>query len=156
MSEGKSKQIEFLKRENRRKNTEKMMAKFNESGFIPQEENDIFCKKVFLKVLLEKQLEIKECNFEANVLKSKQILEQVDKNNKVFVRPSRLLVSNGFEVEAVSINAIEVLKDIELACEISGFNKGMFDFMLVADDLSYGVCIERGEYSFIQVFWGVA
>lgn len=156
MSENRLQQIKFLKRENRRKNTTKLVIKFNESGFMPQEENDIFCKKVFSKVLMEKQVEVKEGSFEANVLKSKQILEKVDINNKVLIKPSRFLVYTGFEVEAVSINAIEVLKDIELAFEISGFNKGMFDFMLVADDMSYGICIEQGEYSFNQVFWGVA
>lgn len=155
MINGKLQRIEFLKRENRRKNSAKLMEKFNVGEFMPQEDNDVFCKKVFSKVLLENQIEINESSFEANVLRSKQILKQVDINNKILLKPSRFLISNGFEVEAVNVNAVAVIKDIELACEISGFNKGVFDFMLIADNMSYGICIERGEYSFNQVFWGI-
>jgi hypothetical protein len=147
--------IEFLKRENRRSKINKMMDKFSVGDFLSQKENDFFCKKIYSKLSMINQVEINECSLEANILKSKQIIEQVKIHDKLLEKKARFLVSTSFEVEAVSVNPVDIINNVEFASEVCGFNDGMFDFMLVAEDLSYGVCIERGEYAFYKLFWGL-
>ena len=67
-----------------------------------------------------------------------------------------LFFSKGGKIEAVKLNIGEVFENLEALSTISKFLTGYADFVLVGDDLEFGIVIERTEYHYEFSMWGVS
>ena len=63
------------------------------------------------------------------------------------------LFSKGGKIEAVKLNIGEVFENLEALSTISKFLTGYADFVLVGDDLEFGIVIERTEYHYEFSMW---
>ena len=64
---------------------------------------------------------------------------------------ARLLLST----ECVKVNIDEVFGNLNIILEKTDFLNGRGDFILVDDDLNYGICILRTEYYYEFCMWGI-
>ncbi|MEW9180385.1 hypothetical protein AB2553_08085 [Bacillus mycoides] len=125
-------------------------------SFMDAESNDLFCKELFNT--LEQNSNIKNfgsTDYEENGRLSIALLKETAKNIKFPVNQGRLFFSKGGKIEAVKLNLAEVFNNLEELSTISRFLTGYADFVLVGDDLEFGVCIERTEYHYEFSMWGI-
>ncbi|MDM5188418.1 hypothetical protein QUF99_14160 [Bacillus sp. DX4.1] len=128
----------------------------SKESFMDAESNDLFCKELFSK--LEKTSDIKifgDTNYKENGKLSIALLKETVKTINFPVNQGRLFFSRGGEIEAVKLNITEVFDNLEDLSVISRFLSGYGDFVLVGDDLEFGVCIERTEYYYEFSMWGI-
>lgn len=124
-------------------------------SFMDAESNDLFCKELYSK--LEKNSDIKilgDTNYKENIKLSIKLLKETVKTIKFPVNEGRLFFSRGGRIEAVKLNIAEVFDNLEELSTISRFLTGYADFVLVGDDLEFGVCIEITEYHYEFSMWG--
>ncbi|WIY63107.1 YxiF family protein [Bacillus arachidis] len=125
-------------------------------SFMDAESNDLFCKELYSK--LEKNSDIKilgDTNYKENIKISIELLKETVKTIKFPVNQGRLFFSRGGKIEAVKLNITEVFNNLEELSAISRFLTGYADFVLVGDDLEFGVCIETTEYHYEFSMWGI-
>ncbi|OOR53893.1 hypothetical protein BGP34_27650 [Bacillus mycoides] len=94
-------------------------------------------------------------DYEENGRLSITLLKETAKAIKFPVNQGRLFFSKGGKFEAVKLNIAEVFDNLEELSTISRFLTGYADFVLVGDDLEFGVCIERTEYHYEFSMWGL-
>ncbi|PEO40405.1 YxiF family protein [Bacillus pseudomycoides] len=125
-------------------------------SFMDAESNDLLCKELFNK--LEQNSNIKNfgsTDYKENGKLSIVLLKETAKSIKFPVNQGRLFFSRGGKIEAVKLNISEVFDNLEELSTISRFLTGYADFVLVGDDLEFGVCIERTEYYYEFSMWGI-
>ncbi|MGG3529190.1 hypothetical protein COM13_30550 [Bacillus pseudomycoides] len=125
-------------------------------SFMDAESNDLLCKELFNK--LEQNSNIKNfgsTDYKENGKLSIALLKETAKSIKFPVNQGRLFFSRGGKIEAVKLNISEVFDNSEELSTISRFLTGYADFVLVGDDLEFGVCIERTEYYYEFSMWGI-
>ncbi|MFL0405689.1 hypothetical protein ACH0BP_29375 [Bacillus nitratireducens] len=125
-------------------------------SFMDAESNDLFCKELYSK--LEKNSDMKilgDTNYKENIKLSIKLLKETVKTIKFPVNQGRLFFSRGGKIEAVKLNITEVFNNLEELSAISRFLTGYADFVLVGDDLEFGVCIETTEYYYEFSMWGI-
>lgn len=155
--------MEILKRKVKRKASRKELINelsnivtISMESFIDAESNDLFCKELYSK--LEKNSDIKifgDTDYKENRKLSIALLKETIKSIKFPVNQGRLFFSRGGKIEAVKLNITEVFNNLEEVSAISRFLTGHADFVLVGDDLEFGVCIETTEYHYEFSMWGV-
>ena len=159
MNNAKSNKFEFLKRRNRRNNLIKKLSNFTSvtyESLMEADINDLFCKKVFdLLSTLTNKVSIKEENYMDNIKTSIQLIEKTLKNSNLSNSSSRVLLFRDEEIEAVQININELYNHLNKILDITKFTIGYADFILVSDNLDFGICIERTEYQYEMYIWGV-
>jgi hypothetical protein len=153
----KKNRMEFLKRKNRRSNLIKELSNIitvsNES-LLEMEANDSFCKKVFeILNTLESKISIQEQDYEN--ISIKLIREIIDKN-EFSKNVGRVLFFRDEEVEAVELNISELSLKLEEILGIATFTMEYGDFILVDNDLKFGISIESAEYQYEFYSWGTA
>ncbi len=84
------------------------------------------------------------------------MLKEIAKTIKFPVNQGRLFFSKGGKFEAVKLNIAEVFENLEALSTISRFLTGYADFVLVGDDLEFGIVIERTEHHYEFSMWGVS
>lgn len=77
-------------------------------------------------------------------------------NIKVIPKKGRLLFFRENEIEAMLINVNEVFSHLDNILKLTKFSVGYGDFILVAEDLNFGLCIERTEYFYEFSVWGLS
>ncbi|MED1115260.1 YxiF family protein [Bacillus paramycoides] len=125
-------------------------------SFMDAESNDLFCKELYSK--LEKNSDIKifgDTNYKENIKLSIKLLKETVKTIKFPVNEGRLFFSRGGRIEAVKLNITEVFNNLEDLSAVSRFLNGNGDFVLVGDDLEFGLCVERTEYHYEFSMWGI-
>lgn len=147
--------IDALKKITKRKYLIKELNNYIKVSYdelLPQEENIIFRKKVFDKLnsLTEKQ-RIGDEDYKKNTEISINLLNHMKDNINFKDKKARLLLSN----EAVKVNINEVFENLNIILEKTNFLNGRGDFILVDDNLNYGVCIQRTEYYYEFCMWGI-
>ncbi len=151
--------MELLKRKSRRKNLIKELNFMNliEEPFLEFEDNDLFCKKVFsLLNTMKNKLQLQGDNYKENIQKSIQLLNDIIDNTELTPKKGRLLFFSENEIEAVLINVKDVFSNLDKVLELTKFSVGYGDFLLVAEDFNFGLCIERTEYSYEFTVWGLS
>lgn len=154
--------MEFLKRKVKRNADRKELINelsnivtISMESFMDAESNDLFCKELYSK--LEKNSDIKilgDTNYKENIKLSIKLLKETVKTIKFPVNQGRLFFSREGKIEAVKLNITEVFNNLEELSAISRFLTGYADFVLVGDDLEFGVCIEATEYHYEFSMWG--
>ncbi|MDQ0818996.1 hypothetical protein QF033_003574 [Bacillus pumilus] len=81
----------------------------------------------------------------------KEMVSQV----KVTPTQGRLIFFREHEIEAVLLNLNEVFSHLNQLLEQTKFLSGYGDFILVAEDFRFGLCIERTEYYYEFSTWGL-
>ncbi len=81
----------------------------------------------------------------------KEMVSQV----KVTPTQGRLIFFREHEIEAVLLNLNEVFSHLNQLLEQTKFLSGYGDFILVAEDFCFGLCIERTEYYYEFSTWGL-
>ncbi|PFE03259.1 hypothetical protein COE15_26855 [Bacillus cereus] len=159
MSNMNKSRMEILKRNASRKeliNELSNIVTISKESFMNTESNDLFCKELFSK--LEKNSNIKifgSTDYKENGKLSIELLKETVKTIKVPVNQGRLFFSRGGKIEAVKLNIAKVFDNLEELSTISRFLTGYADFVLVGDDLEFGVVIECTEYHYEFSMWGV-
>jgi hypothetical protein len=151
--------MELLKRKSRRKVLIKELkcVNFLEEPFLIIEENDLFCKKVFsLLYTRTNKVRIQDGNHNGNIQKSIQLIKETIVNTNIISKEGRLLFFRENEIEAVLININDVFSNLDKILELTKFSIGWGDFILVAEDFSFGLCIERSEYFYECSIWGLS
>nr|WP_254637627.1 hypothetical protein [Bacillus pumilus] len=97
-----------------------------ENAFLDIEENQLFCQKVF------------------TFLQSREDKIQIHGNHY-----------REHEIEALLVNVHEVFSHLNQLLEQTKFSSGYGDFILVAEDFCFGLCIERTEYFYELSIWGL-
>jgi hypothetical protein len=153
------KKIEILKRKSRRSNLVTKFSKYinitNES-FLAQEDNRAFCTKVRERFNSEVPLKnIGGANYQENVTLSSVALNEIIQDIGLINCKAFLFIDNEYEVEAVRVNIIDVFNNISEILEKIGFFSMCNDFMLVGDNLDFGICVIRNEYFYEVYRWGI-
>ncbi|WLD93037.1 hypothetical protein [Alkalihalobacillus sp. AL-G] len=159
LSDERIKKMELLKRKSRRKNLIKGLNFMNltEDPFLDIEDNDLFCKKVFSLLNTKKnKIQLQGNDYKDNIQKSIQLLNETFDNIEVTRNKGRLLFFRENEIEAVLINVNEVFSNLDKVLELTKFSVGYGDFILVAEDFYFGLCIERTEYYYEFSVWGLS
>ena len=119
---------------------------------LSQEENIVFRKKVFDKInsLTEKQ-KVGNEDYKKNREITINLLNNIKNNSNFKDKKARLLIST----ECVKVSMDEVFRNIDIILEKTDFLNGRGDFILVDDDLNYGICILRTEYYYEFCMWGI-
>ncbi len=129
---------------------------FTEEPFLDIEDNDLFCKKVFLILnTRENKVQLQGDDYKKRIKKSIQLINDTIDNIEVIPKKGRLLFFRENEIEAVLINVSEVFSNLDKVLELTKFSAGYGDFILVAEDFDYGLCIERTEYFYEFSVWGL-
>lgn len=150
--------IKLLKRKNKRKNLIKELnfMNFTEEPFLDIKDNELFCKKVFsILNTKENKVQLQGDDYKERIQKSIQLINDTIDNIKVIPKKGRLLFFRETEIEAVLINISEVFNNLDKILELTKFSVGYGDFILVAEDYDYGLCIERTEYFHEFSVWGL-
>ncbi|BFH11629.1 hypothetical protein J6TS7_66130 [Paenibacillus dendritiformis] len=158
MKDDRMKKMEFLKRKNRRNNVIKELdfMKLPTDPLLEIEENDLFCKQVFLKLSsIRNKIILQGMNYEENINKSVQTLRNIQLTTDTLSKEGRVFFFGEQEIEAVKLNVNEVFRNLEEILKLTKFATGYADFILVADDLHFGICIERTEYHYELSIWGL-
>ncbi|MGE7949914.1 YxiF family protein [Lysinibacillus sp. NPDC093688] len=159
LSNDRTTKMELLKRKSRRKNLIKELNFMNltEEPFLDIEDNDLFCKKVFSVLNTKKnKIQLQGDNYKENIQKSIQLLNEIIDNIELTPKKGNLLFFRENEIEAVLINVHEVFSNLDKVLELTRFSVGYGDFILVAEDFNFGLCIERTEYFYEFSVWGLS
>ncbi|MCM3705292.1 MULTISPECIES: YxiF family protein [Cytobacillus] len=151
--------MKLLKRQSRRRNLVKEINFMNltEEPFLDIEDNDLFCKNVFsLLNTKEYKIQLQGENYKEHIQKSIQLLKDTVDNIEVIPKQGRLLVFRENEIEALLVNVTEVFSHLNEIIELTNFSVGYGDFILVAEDFNFGLCIERTEYFYELSVWGLS
>ncbi|WP_405096937.1 hypothetical protein [Oceanobacillus sp. FSL H7-0719] len=151
--------MELLKRQSRRKNLVKEINFMNltEEPFLDIEDNDLFCKNAFsLLNTKENKMQLQGDSYKERIQKSIQLLNDTIDNIEVIPKQGRLLFFRENEIEAVLVNVNEVFSHLNEIIELTKFSVGYGDFILVAEDFNFGICIERTEYFYELSVWGLS
>ncbi|ATP95962.1 YxiF family protein [Bacillus altitudinis] len=150
--------IETLKRKSRRKHliNELSYMTLPEPPFLEVEENQFFCQKVFIFLQSrEHKSQIHGDNYLEHIEKSTQMLNEMVGRIKETPKQGRLLFFRDHEIEALLVNVDEVFHHLNQLLEQTKFLSGYGDFILIAEDFHFGLCIERTEYFYEFSFWGM-
>lgn len=150
--------IVTLKRKGRRKHlmNELSYMTLPENAFLDIEENQLFCQKVFSFLQLrEDKIQIHGNDYREHIEKSEQMLKEMVQKVKLSPKQGRLLFFRDHEMEALLVNVEEVFSHLNQLLEHTKFSIGSGDFILVADDFHFGLCIERTEYYYELSIWGM-
>lgn len=159
LSDERKTKMELLKRQSRRKNLVKEINFMNltEEPFLDIEDNDLFCKNVFsLLNTRENKIQLQGDSYKEHIQKSIQLLNDTIDNIEVLPKQGRLLFFRENEIEAVLVNVNEVFSHLNEIIELTKFSVGYGDFILVAEDFNFGLCIERTEYFYELSVWGLS
>ncbi|MGF9856577.1 YxiF family protein [Priestia endophytica] len=159
LSNEKTTKMELLKRKSRRKNLlqELSYITFTEEPFLDVEHNDRFCKKVFSLLNIKKnKIKLQGNDYKENIQKSIDLLNETIHTIRVIPKRGRLLFFREDEIEAVLISMNEVFSNLHMILESTKFSTGYGDFILLAEDFSFGLCIERTEYFYEFSTWGLS
>ncbi|MCM3031748.1 hypothetical protein [Niallia sp. MER 6] len=159
LSDERTTKMELLKRQSRRKNLVKEINFMNltEEPFLDIEDNDLFCKNVFsLLNTRENKIQLQGDSYKEHIQKSIQLLNDTIDNIEVIPKQGRLLFFRENEIEAVLVNVNEVFSHLNEIIELTKFSVGYGDFILVAEDFNFGLCIERTEYFYELSVWGLS
>lgn len=151
--------IELLKRNNRRKNLVKEIdfIKHAEEPFLNIEDNNLFCKNVYsILNKRENKIKLQGDSYKEHIQNSIQLLNDTIDKIKVTPKQGRLLIFRETEIEAVLVDIVEVLSHLNKIIELTKFSVGYGDFILVAEDFNFGLCIERTEYFYEFSVWGLS
>lgn len=151
--------MKLLKRQSRRRNLVKEINFMNltEEPFLDIEDNDLFCKNVFsLLNTKENKIQLQGESYKEHIQKSIQLLNDTVDNIEVIPKQGRLLVFRENEIEALLVNVTEVFSHLNEIIELTNFSVGYGDFILVAEDFNFGLCIERTEYFYELSVWGLS
>lgn len=152
--------IKALKRKNRRNNLIKDLEKYiniSSVAFLELEDNECFCRKVF-KILNQNKNKIRfgDENYQKNIKLSFEMLKNLTIINKIPTNKDvRLFFFREQEIEAIRISISDIFNNLEFILEKIGFLNGTADVIIVSDDLTLGICIERDEHWFEFSYWGV-
>ncbi|MCB5237923.1 hypothetical protein [Niallia circulans] len=159
LSDERKTKMELLKRQSRRKNLVKEINFMNltEEPFLDIEDNDLFCKNVFSLLNTRKnKIQLQGDSYKEHIQKSIQLLNDTIDNIEVIPKQGRLLFFRENEIEAVLVNVNEVFSHLNEIIELTKFSVGYGDFILVAEDFNFGLCIERTEYFYELSVWGLS
>lgn len=159
LSDERKTKMELLKRQSRRKNLVKEINFMNltEEPFLDIKDNDLFCKNVFsLLNTKENKIQLQGDSYKEHIQKSIQLLNDTIDNIEVIPKQGRLLFFRENEIEAVLVNVNEVFSHLNEIIELTKFSVGYGDFILVAEDFNFGLCIERTEYFYELSVWGLS
>ena len=150
--------LELLKRKSRRNNLIKDLPFLNPTveRFLDMEENDIFCRKTvsLLQARINK-IQVQGDHYKETIQKSVALLKKISENTAGTSQKGRLLFFRENEIEAVLISVEEVFSNLDKVLELTKFLEGHGDFIFVAEDFSFGLCIERTEYFYEFSAWGL-
>lgn len=158
MNNNRNSKIETLKRKSRRKHlmNELSYMTLPENAFLDIEENQLFCQKVFTFLQSrEEKVQIYGNHYREHIEKSEQMLKELVKKVKITPTQGRLLFFRDREIEAFLVNVDEVFSHLNQLLEQTKFSTGYGDFLLVAEDFRFGLCIERTEYYYELSIWGL-
>ena len=158
MSDERKTKMELLKRQSRRKHLVKEMNFMNlkEEPFFNIEDNDLFCKNVFsLLNTRGNKVQLQGDSYKEHIRISIQLLNDTINAIEVIPKQGRLLFFREKEIEAVLVNVNEVFNYLYKLMELTKFSIGYGDFILVAEDFNFGLCIERAEYFYEVSVWGL-
>ncbi|MEN1934183.1 hypothetical protein AAIE21_00930 [Paenibacillus sp. 102] len=163
MSDVRKQRIEVLRRkvwrDAQRKDLIDEVSKFipiSIASFMDPEANSIFCKELFSKLdNLSDRTIFGNTNYEENKKLSLELLEEVVKIINFPANQGRLFFFREHGIEAVNLDINELFQNLEEISIITNFLNGYGDFILVGDNLEFGVCIERTEYHYEFSIWGV-
>lgn len=150
--------IEILKRKVRRKTLINELVKhvnISEESFLEINANEDFCNKVFKKLnTLNNKFKIGGGDYKVNANLSKDYLTK--KLSQVIYKEVivKVFFYREYEIEVVSISLKEVIMQLDKILEVMKFFDGYSDFILVGEDLEFGICIERTEYFYEYSEWG--
>jgi hypothetical protein len=151
--------IELLKRKNRRSNFLKelqQVVNITDASFLEPEDNDEFCKDVFKKInSMNNRIRFGSDNLKKNMELSVSILLNIDNKEELLKKNIRILFYRQIEIEAVKIDGREIFGKLQYLLDKSRFSDIFVDFVIVSDDLSTGICIERNEYCCEYISWGI-
>ena len=159
LSDGRKTKMERLKRQSRRKNLIKEINFMNltEEPFLDIEDNDLFCKNVFSLLNTKKnKIQLQGDSYKEHIQKSIQLLNDTIDNIEVKSKQGRLLFFRENEIEAVLVNVNEVFSHLNEIIELTKFSVRYGDFILIAEDFNFGLCIERTEYFYEFSVWGLS
>ncbi|KAF0816279.1 hypothetical protein KIS4809_4922 [Bacillus sp. ZZV12-4809] len=159
MGDERKTKMKLLKRQSRRRNLVKEINFMNltEEPFLDIEDNDLFCKNVFsLLNTKENKIQLQGESYKEHIQKSIQLLNDTVDNIEVIPKQGRLLVFRENEIEALLVNVTEVFSHLNEIIELTNFSVGYGDFILVAEDFNFGLCIERTEYFYELSVWGLS
>ena len=159
LSDERKTKMELLKRQSRRKYLVKEINFMNltEEPFLDIEDNDLFCKNVFSLIhTRENKIQLQGDSYKEHIQKSIQLLNDTIDNIEVIPKQGRLLFFIENEIEAVLVNVHEVFSHLNEIIELTKFSVGYGDFILVAEDFNFGLCIERTEYFYELSVWGLS
>ncbi|WP_234969358.1 YxiF family protein [Bacillus massilinigeriensis] len=159
LSDERKTKMELLKRQSRRKNLVKEINFMNltEEPFLDIEDNDLFCKNVFsLLNTRESKIQLQGDSYKEHIQKSIHLLNEIIDNIGAIQKQGRLLFFREKEIEAVLVNVNEVFSHLNKIIELTKFSDGYGDFILVAEDFNFGLCIERTEYFYELSVWGLS
>jgi len=130
---------------------------FTEEPFLNIEDNYLFCKNVFSLLSNRKnKIQLQGDNYKEHIQKSIQLLNETIDNIEVIPKKGRLLFFRENEIEAVLVNVDEVFNHLNRIMELTKFSVGYGDFILVAEDFNFGICIERTEYFYELSVWRIS
>ncbi|AZK44858.1 YxiF family protein [Paenibacillus lentus] len=151
------KKIERLKRKNRRNNLIKQLSFLSlpKDLFMEVEANESFCRQVFLTLSKHHNpIILQGRDNEETIYMSIQALRNLDMPTALFNKECRVFFFGEYEIEAVKLNVNEVFMNLENVLDLTRFSKGYGDFILVDENLLFGICIERTEYHYELIKWG--
>ncbi|MFS0574796.1 hypothetical protein AB1K83_04130 [Sporosarcina sp. 179-K 3D1 HS] len=127
-----------------------------ENPFLDNEDNDLFCKEVFsLLATTENKIQLQGGNDKEIIQRSIQLSKETIDHIKVTPKLGRLLVYREHEIEAVLIHVNEIFSNLDKVLDLTKYSSGYGDFILVGEDLDFGLCIERTEYFHEFTVWGL-
>ncbi|WP_017352608.1 MULTISPECIES: hypothetical protein [unclassified Clostridium] len=151
--------MELLKRKSRRNNLIKELERYVKIPSDPLLEvgvNTDFCKRVFEEInLIGDKHKIQGSNNKDTIELSKDYLIEFIKSTSINKEFARLLFYREREIEAVKVPINDVINNINSILEILRFIDGYADFILIDDNFSFGICIERTEYFYEFCSWGI-
>lgn len=151
--------MELLKRKSRRNNLIKELEKYIKIPNDPLLEvgmNSDFCKRAFEEIsLISDKHKIQGLNNKNTIELSKDYLINFIKSISINKEFGRLLFYREREIEAVKVPINDVIDNINSILATLRFIDGYADFVLIDDNFSFGICIERTEYFHEFCFWGI-
>ena len=104
----------------------------------------------------ENKIQLQGDSYKEHIQKSIQLLNDTIDNIEVIPKQGRLLFFSENAIEAVLVNVHEVFSHLNEIIELTKFSVGYGDFILVAEDFNFGLCIERTEYFYELSVWGLS